>query len=906
MHPDTKNGAFSSIAMVASTKLAPQSRKGYIKRRNLLVRIEEILACRLTVVHAAAGYGKTSLLSQWLKTLQKQKVATAWLTLEEEEASQSAFIIHVITACIKSGYLEESVLSNIGRVDEKMSLKVLMTIFINAVAVSDRPLVIFLDEYNRIQSDETDSFFRILLRNMPAHVHFVVASRWRPNIDLENLRAHDDLLEITANDLRFSLEEAASLLDLHMSDTDIRQIGNFWQYTEGWPMALQMLRLWLLGSKQRVGQIAEFAEKTTDMARYLTEQVLSELPEDEQDFLMKTAILDRVNGDIANTITNRSDGWLILEQLYERNLFLEPLENDRQWFRFHAVFLEYLRDMLKKRHPDAVQGMHEQAATWLKERGYIRRAIYHAQQAHNDTLAASILSDAGGWRMVMDGRIEIIRAAIHKLADAAIENFPKLLLARVFLLIKAGNIDEAHQRFKQLNTDNNDLWSEQDMIDHKIIENTLSDYADDRVSFEEISEIEALKQQIPKQDHLLHALLSDSLATKCYAMRLFRQTHEACAEAASHYRILQSLYGEMFIRFKQVQAYFAQGRLDEAEVILRQNEKEIDIRLGENTDLAAHNAIFLAELLVERHAFDEAETRLLDALSLIEQADGWFELYAAAYSSAAAIAWQRSGINEVLGLLERAKAVAKSRYLKRLSLLADCETIFYLCQNGQHMEAQPYVGSLEAALETEKQPFHFMSGHIAIGLGIFYLSNGQHEQVDALIAEHSKAAEASGDTRHLIALYSVAAISRYGRGDTMQAAALFDQALQEGLFKGFKQTYINYTYWLLPLVTLILKSDTLLPADRYRTNFLIDLKRDMKNWEKSRLKDENALTIAEIEVLKELVHGFSNKEIALQLGISPNTVKYRLKSIFAKFDVSKRSELVQLVRNQGMVPEYSS
>lgn len=895
------DATFLSMHEVVATKLSPQYHKGYIKRQLLFSKTQEILTSRLTIVHAAAGYGKTSLLSQWLKALKKEGISTAWLTLEEEESLASAFIIHVLTACIKSGYIEEGILSNIGRIDEKMSLQVLMTIFINAVAAIEQQIVIFLDEYNRVQSYEIDNLLRILIRNMPRHVHFVIASRRRPHIDIENLRTHDDLFEVTSNDLRFSLNEAATLIDLPLSEVQLGQLHRFLNYVEGWPMAVQMLRLWLSGSKQRVDLIADFSENTNDMARYLTEQVLSELPSDEQGFLLQTAILERVNGDIANSITGRSDGWLILEKLNERNLFLEPVESDRQWFRFHAVFLEYLRDLLKKRHPASVKGFHEQAALWLEQHGYVRHAIYHAQKAQNNRLAATILNNAGGWRMVMDGRIEIIRSAIAKLADEVIKDFPKLLLAQIFLLIKAGHIDEAYTYFKQLNVNSVTLWTEQDLIDYKIIENTLSDYADDSVSFAEIDEIEKLKQQLPKQDHLLHALLSDSLATKCYGMRLYKQALDACADAASHYRILQSLYGEMFIRFNQVQAYFSQGRLDEAEAILRQNEKEIDIRLGENTDLAAHNAIFLAELLIERGTIDEAKNCIRYALPVIEQADGWFELYATAYSSAATLAWQNTGIEDVLDVLERARVVAKTRYLKRLAILADCESVFYLCLNGQYLEAQTYVSSLENIMLAEEQPYHFIVGHIAVSLGIFYLSSAQHEKVDELLEVHRKTSQELGDIRQLLVLEIVAAISKFDCQQVDDAIKIIDQALQLGQFRGFRQTYIKFTYWLLPLVSLLVKNESLLPPDRYRTSFLAELKRDMNLWEKNRLRSDNALTIAEMDVMKELMHGYSNKKIAIQLGISPNTVKYRLKAIFTKFEVSKRNDLVQLVRQKGLL-----
>jgi LuxR family maltose regulon positive regulatory protein len=892
----------SAASPLVATRLEPQYHRKYLKRGHLLLKAQEVLRCRLTIVHAGAGYGKTSLLSQWLNAFGEDCIPTAWLTLEDDEATPTAFMTSVITACVRAGYLSDTILNTIGHIDEKMSAKALMAIFINAVTDgSGEPLVIFLDEYNRVQSDAMDSFLQVVIRNVPEHVHFVVASRWRPSLGLENLRIHEDLLEITAADLRFTAEDASTLLGAVSSDMDARQIGDFINYTAGWPMALQMLRLWLSGGEGRMDLIGGFVERTVNIANYLTEQVLSELPEDERSFLIQTSILDRLNGDVANAVTGRSDGWLMLEQLHERNLFLEPQEGERSWFRFHAVFLEYLRDQLKKHHADTLADMHERAARWFESRGHIRRALSHAQVAGLPSLVARFLPNAGGWRMVMDGRIDVLRAYLDKMSEPDIAAYPKLQLARIFLLVKVGHIDEARHMFEALDTRDKTLWSDGDLIDHQIIDNTISDYADERVSFEEISEIVALRAQVPRQDHLLQALLADSLATKLCAMRQFQQALAVCTQAISHYRVLRSFYGEMFIRFKQVQAYLAQGKLDEAEAILKQNEQEIEIRLGRDSELAAHNAIFMAELMVERHSLEAAEAYLDTALPRIEQEDGWFELYAIAYSTAAVLAWQKSGIDEVMRLLERARAVAQSRLLKRLDYVADCEAVFYLCLNGQSRDAAPYADRLKAVLRVEAEHAHFLSSHIAVCLGLYYLSLGRYDDVDALMTEHLETSETAGDIRQSIAICTVAAAASHSRGRTEEAAALFDQAIQHGLFKGFRQAYINYTFWLLPLVNLLIKNESLLPPDRYRANFLTELRRDMKAWEKVRLQDEYALTIGEQEVLRALDQGSSNKEIAIELGISPNTVKFRLSSIFTKVGVSKRTDLVRLAREQGLL-----
>ena len=898
---DERTRLQSRAGELASTKLAPQDRdEGHIVRQDLMTLLNEVLRHRLTVVHAGAGYGKTSLLMQWLKALQRQRIAAAWLTLEEDESSPSVCLAHMFAAIAKIGYVDYDPLSGLVNFDEKMPVKSLATAFINTIVEKSEPLVIFLDEFNRAQSEELNTLFKTLMRQLPRHVHFVIASRWRPEIDVENLRARGDLIEITAHDLRFSRQEVAALLassGAHLSELELHRLTD---RTEGWPIALQMARMWLNGDGQKARMVSDFSGRTTDLTRYLSEQVLSAMPEETQSFLMQTAILDRINGDIANALTGRRDGWLMLEQLYERDLFLVPENDDRQWFRYHMLFLDFLRDRLQRYGADAIAELHHRAADWLAGHGMTRAAVHHALKAGDHHLAARLLSDAGGWRLIMDGRINLIRSAISGLPDAIAREYLLLFLAKAFLLVKDGDIKAALDYFFSL--EKLPTWSAQEAIDYEVVAHILADYADEPMPLAEIERVKKLRQKIHKNDHVLHAILADSLATKYYEYGSFKQALEACDDAINHYRVLRSLYGEVFLRFTQAKAHLAQGRLDDAEHILRGAEKELEVRFGDGIDLSAHTSIYLAEVLAERGQVEEAAKRVRHALPVAEQSDGWYELYATAYATMAAVEWAEQGLEAALAALERARDMARERHLDRLLLLADCQSVYYLFLSDRTAELPSYASRLRRFLETATDsPSHRSVGLTAASLAMLEIASGDYVAARNTLAPCVSAAEANGDICQLIMLTLLQADAAAAEGRMEAAARALDKAVRDGLFTGILRPYVDHGRRLKPVVEAILHGDSPLPQDRYRDNFLRELLRDIRRVEKRQASEGIVLTPAELEVLRELDHGFSNKEIALKLGISPNTVKYRMKGLFAKLGVSQRAEAVKVCRERALV-----
>lgn len=891
----------SQVGAPAATRLAPHDRAdGLITRDGLRDKLDDVLAHRLTVVHAGAGYGKTSLLMQWYAEVRARNIAAAWLTLEEEEASAATCLSHIIAALVRVGYLGRDPAATVTGFGARASQALPVSAFVNALMDAGTEVVLFLDEYNRAGSEETDALFKTLVRALPQHVHFVLAGRQRPDLDLENLRARGDLLEVTARDLRFTSEEANALLSASGAMLDGHELHRLLDRTEGWPIAVQMARLWLGGDPSRARLVSDFSGRTMDLARYLAEQVFANLSTEAQTFLMRTSVADRINGDLANALTARRDGWLVLENLHDGDLFVMPESEDRQWFRYHALFRDFLLDRLTRMLPDEVPTLHLRAAQWLARNGSVKAAVHHALAAGDQGLAARLLEEAGGWRLIMDGRIGLLRAGLAGLSDATVVQHPALALGKAFLIVKDGDVRGGLDWFRTL--DPALFEAEKARTDYAVVDRILREYADQPASLDDLESIHDLRMRVPRTDHVVHAILADSQAAKYYEFGLFDRCLDACDDAIGRYRILNSLYGEVFLRFTRAKALSARGRLEDAEAILRQTEKELELRFGAGGDLSAQTAIYLAEVLAVRGAFDEAAGYLDAALPVVEQSDGWYELFAAAYTAAAAVGWARTGLDAALAVFDRAREQARARGLDRLLLFADCGSVRYFCLAGYPDRAATLLPRLEAALTaTLSEPSHRIAAVVATSLALYQMVSGRRAEADGIIDGAIGSVTESGDLQRLVELTLLRADIQASEGRAEAAAELLDRAVHDSVFTGFLLPWLEQGRRLKLLIEEVARSGCGLPPDRYRDRFLSDLRKRLKDDEKRDVDTGANLSVAEMEVLQNLNHGLSNKEIALQLGISPNTVKFRMKGVFAKLGVSVRADAVRQARERGLV-----
>jgi len=341
-------------------------------------------------VSAPAGFGKTTLVVEWLAKAERTGLRTAWVSLERRESDPSVFWSYVIAALRKvdpnlGTVALDTLRSSPGAIDDMVGA------LVNDLAELD-DTVLVLDDYHAIESTAVHESMRFLIDHLPAQVHLVATTRADPPWPLATLRARGDLLEIRAIDLRFTPEEATAYLNdasgLGLARTDIEILET---RTEGWIAALQLVAISLRGRDDRSRFIAEFAGDDRFVVDYLADEVLDRQPGDIRSFLLETSILNRLSAELCASVTGRSDAKAILDTLERSNMFLVPLDDRRHWYRYHQLFADVLRARLGAEQTGRTAELHRRASDWLMAEGDASEAIRHAISAEDFDRAADLV-----------------------------------------------------------------------------------------------------------------------------------------------------------------------------------------------------------------------------------------------------------------------------------------------------------------------------------------------------------------------------------------------------------------------------------------------------------------------------------------------------------------------------------
>ncbi len=378
--------AFSILA----TKLyVPPPRAKVVLRPGLIERLNEGMHCKLTLISASAGFGKTTLVSEWLAGRQRP---VAWLSLDEEDNNPTRFLTYFIAAL-------QTITANIGKgllailqSPQPSPTEAILTTLLNDITTIPDSFVLVLDDYHVIDSQPVDQALVFLVEHLPPQMHLVIATREDPHLPLARLRARGQLTELRAADLRFSPAEAANFLNqvmgLNLSEKEIVALET---RTEGWIAGLQLAALSMRGQQDVPGFIQAFAGDHRYIVDYLVAEVLQRQPEPVRSFLLQTAILDRLNGSLCDAVTTLEGGSARLEALQRGNFFVIPLDDKRNWYRYHHLFAEVLHIHLMAEQPDQVSTLHRRASEWYEHNGSAADAIRHALAAEDFARAADLI-----------------------------------------------------------------------------------------------------------------------------------------------------------------------------------------------------------------------------------------------------------------------------------------------------------------------------------------------------------------------------------------------------------------------------------------------------------------------------------------------------------------------------------
>lgn len=874
-----------------------------IRRDELLGRLDEALARRLTVIHAPAGYGKTSLLSQWRRHLQGSQVEIAWLTLEADDADPSRLARYIALAI--SGRARGAGANGEAETVTDLPPRAALSAIINNLARIPRTIALILDDYERAETPQVAEFLKALIRLAPANSHFVVATRDYPALDQAVLAAEEQLLELNAVDLRFSSSEAEAMLARNGSALDAEVAQAIIERTEGWPVALQLTRLSLKRGMDPQHLLQRFRGASPDLARYLSEQVLTTLPPESQEVVIRTALLDRLTGEVVNALCKCEDGWLRLEQLERHGVLLQPTSPDHSAYRYHPLFAEYLRERLARRDPVLFQTLHQCAAQWFMRQEDPAQALDHAIAAADEALISRVLEEAGGWRLIPQGLQVVVERGLARLTRPIHVDRPRLALAEVYLLFKRGEMAAARERYDDLLTRLSAADLSDDLhIEVRIVGDTLSDYENAPVSFEDLIKREAFLSTLSSGDHLVIANISETIGAKFLEGGWLERGLGATLLARSHYQALGSLYSDLFTHFSEARIRRAQGRLREAADILQRAHGLIADNFGARSDLAANCAAYQAELLYERGDRAAASALLSWALPHMENSDGWVDVYAAAYRTAMWLAAADGRVEQAHAIAERARRLAQRRRLRQLELLAALFGLELLIHFGDDRDAA--VGRaqeigldwLAHQMAQPSPPYRPVAVTAALcraqlgGQGGDQRGMLQELEALRLWARHHGAGRLMIDVA-----IQLAAASREA-GDPERSRACFDEAVGLAMLQGITSPFLEVAARARPLVATAIAAGPC--TDRFRHQFLQGLAKSMAS--QPAVTRPDALNDAEAAVLEHLSRGYSNKEIARLIGMSPDTVKYRLKSVFRKIGVSRRQDAARIGQERGIVP----
>lgn len=868
------------------TKLEPPAPTDrLIARPALRRRLPAILKSHLTLVHAPAGFGKTSLMAEWQRCLRSQNVRTAWLSVDEDDSDPLQFFAYLTGALEAAGVAVGQLGATAARGFPDVPISSITTAMARAIARTGGRTVVLIDDFQRLNADAIDRALSRLLRESSGALSFVIAARERPQL-AQCTTLFPAQVEIGTAELRFSGEEARHLLAASAANLSDEQLERLLLQTDGWAIALVAVRQWFAQGWSAERVFSALAAPGPDLSRYLTEQILLSLTHDERDFLRATAPLERFNAELAALLHQHRGARDTIASLERKDLLVVHWDGGERWFRYHRLLSETVQAALAIEEPLRAVEVHRRAAQWFFDAGHHSDAVRHATLAGDSALLAQLFERAGGWRLIISGNIGLVRNALSRIPLDVLRSYPRSHLGWILMLGKQGRVAEARREFGLVRE--HEAIADDRLFRHEttIIEGCLLRYEDAPATSEYCALLVALHDALPEDQIVVRATCANILTAIQFENGNLEGALLAGDQAVAEYRAMHSLFGEVFVYVHQGCALIERGRLRDAEATLRQAWRLALDTTGPNTETEAVAACMLACALHARGERGEAAKLLGPSLAAIEKNEAWFELFATGYATAMALARTSDGTAAALAVLDGARGVAASRDLPRLEQFVDMLELRERVIAGD--TGSPRLLALEAQIRAQSclQPPPRVAWRLEITLGRLALARRDYGRA---LTAFSLLAERCGAASHVqlqIEALLLAALAHAGQSQTARARESFDRAVGLAMFENYRQLFVECGSSILPLADAGTESGRL---PRVRDRFLRAVTEEIRAALPPQA-DEPVLSERERAVLRLLADGMSNKAIARALQVSDNTVKFHLKNIFSKLGVSSRAQ----------------
>jgi LuxR family maltose regulon positive regulatory protein len=886
-------------AMLIRTKLAPPNRSIDLLWRDALVEQITSATRHLTVISAPAGYGKTTLLSQCHAQWRREDVAVAWYSVDDSRFEADQFFAYLMAALHRAGlplpYSREALEAGLPGLAAEAAARAIVL----ALETSEEPVRVIIDDYHRIASPATNRFLDYVIERMPNHAAIIMAQRDLPEIALASLRVRGQLLLLDQSDIRFSDSEALTFLSDQSSKVDW---GELIDRTQGWPAALQLLRLWLAG-RGHVDTLEHLTRRSTDLADYLAEQVFSGLSPDIQQFLLETSIVQRICNELGDAITGRRDSAKMLEQMRRQNLLVAPLDDEGVWYRFHPLLREFLYDNLARSSQGRLDELHRRAATWLAGQNLMPEALAHAALISDREASLGIIEAAGGWRMAIRGGLALLRH-LDGIDQPPSGNFPRVTLGQAYYAAQHGRLVEARALLDDLLAarplsivEATDPGLACEMICNDIVTHIYEDrpFPPEYGTF--------LERQLANDRHeptmrvLLHHL--SCLASFDRGDDIWCRVHgeKGLKLARLHQLPLLEVYAYQYLGLSQMRT----GRRRDAELYFRRCFEHATRQFGEGSAQVAVAIALLAYTLYLSGDLSTATELLESALPVIEATEGWHEVFVAAYATQAWLAVRTGNQGHAEQIIQRGRDTSERRNLPRLRYQLELMRVRMLLSIGAADQASRLLEQLGGPPEAFQRRDQRLSCDHRIAVLACILQRGGRDaaMMDALEADVAEAGSVSLDIEMHILRAAAAA-----DGSRVDAAHAFRRALETAESEGLIGVISQFGA-LLPIILEACEADLHLFGPAQRT-VVSRLRQNCPGVHKGAPGIPPAaidiiITPREVDVLRALADGLSSKEMARSLGVAESTIKTHRINIYRKLNVATRSRAISAARNLRLI-----
>jgi LuxR family maltose regulon positive regulatory protein len=898
-----------------------------VSRPRLMARLDAGLGRRLTLVSAPAGFGKTTLLSEWVACCD---CPVAWFSLDESDNDPTRFLAYLATALSRV----EGVKATIGGAALGMlqsprppPAEAVLTPLINEIAALPHKILLVLDDYHLIEAQAVHDALTFLLAHLSPHtssggqcqgLHLVIASREDLQLPLARLRARGQLTELRAADLRFTSSEAAEFLNramgLGLSAEDIAALE---ARTEGWIAGLQLAAISLQGRKNVTAFIQSFTGSHRFVLDYLIEEVLELQSESVQDFLLQTVVLDRLTGDLCDALTGRDDGRATLEGLERANLFLVPLDEERRWYRYHRLFADLLRQRLRRRHPDWVPTSHLRASRWYEKERFVDEAIEHALRAGDFRRAAGLIARVAETVWVRGDGTKL-RRWLDGLPQELVFSKPALCVFYAWSLFAAGQQGAAEQslqaaeRALEPGTDGAPETAPlaQSQLSGSDREKLRGRIAATRAFFAFYrGDVPAISRYARRA---LEYLPAQDLAWRSAATNVLGDAYDFKGEMAAAYRArLEALevsraagnsYQIMIANLKLAIVLRRQGRLQRVIEICRQQMQMAREHGMSQTVVAGWLLAIWGEVLAELNDLDRAVQRARKGVELCERG-GDLAMLGWSYLCLTRVLFSRGELTEAAEIVHKLEHTAREYDVPPwiTNLRAVWQARLWLAQ-----------GRLEAAFQWAQERgldaagastyLHEME-HIV--LARILMAQGRLDEATGLLQRLLGAAEAGRRTTRMIEILALQALAFQTGGKPTQAMNALERALTLAEPGGFLRIFVDEGR---PMARLLHQAAARGVAPDYARRLLAAFPvAEPKQAAPSKAQVLGSelvepLSEREIEVLQLIAEGLTNREIAARLFLSLNTVKAHTRNIYGKLGVHSRTQAVGRAQALGILP----